>query len=137
MLITRPDWLHQNFWFIPCFLISLILYIVLASFSGARKKYPTREKEENEYDAALQKYANDHFEGIEKFKPYTSSRILTGLSWATLAGILVIGVLSFANVFDPYAAVYYVGYATIVYFILIILVSILDAVKMKKELNSK
>ena len=137
MLITRPDWLHQNFWFIPCFLISLVLYIVLASFAGARKKYPTREKEENEYDAALQKYANDHFEGIEKFKPYTSSRILTGLSWATLACILVIGVLSFANVFDPYAAVYYVGYATIVYFILIILVSILDAVKMKKELNSK
>lgn len=118
-------------------MISLILYIVLASFAGARKKYPTREKEENEYDAALQKYANDNFEGIETFKPYTSSRILTCLSWATLACIIIVGALSFVNVFDPYESVYYVGYATIVYFVLIIVVSILDAVKMKKELNSK
>lgn len=133
MLITRPENFHQNFWFIPCFLISMVLYIILAAFAGARKKYPERQKEEDEYDAALQKYADDHFDGIKKFKPSGGSRFFYIFGYVSLAAILVLGFLCFFNVIDTETVMIYVTILTAVYFACSILSIILDIFKYGKE----
>ncbi|MDO5329261.1 MAG: cytosine permease [Coriobacteriia bacterium] len=129
MLIIRPENFHQNFWFIPCFLISFVLYIILACFAGARQKYPERQKEEDEYDAALQKYADDQWDGLEKFKPSGLSKVLVVLCWLDIAAIIITGVLCFANVLNHDETILIVGIETVLYFVMIIVSSILDGVK--------
>lgn len=133
MLITRPAGFHQNFWFIPCFLIATILYIVLAGAAGAKKKYTKEEKEEMEYEHALQEYVNEQHSKDVKFVPNLPSKIFNYVSWISLAVMIILGAIYFAGAIPDETIHNYIGMCTLVYFIAIILVTIFDAVKRSKE----
>lgn len=90
MLITNP--IHQNFWFIPTFLIAFVSYIILAGSMGAKEKYPDKEQEELEYEKKLQEYVNcQPLETEQKTSP-RASKILTNISYAILGCMLGGGV---------------------------------------------
>lgn len=89
MLITNP--IHQNFWFIPTFLIAFISYIILAGLMGARRKYPEKEKEEMEYEKMLQEYVNEQPLDSEIKKPSRLSKVFTAGSYVILAVMLLVG----------------------------------------------
>lgn len=91
MIFTRP--IHQNFWFIPNYLISMVSYIILAGLMGAKEKYPEEEAEEMEYEAALQRYVNNlRPEKTEKPVP-AAAKVLRILAFADLAVLVILGVV--------------------------------------------
>lgn len=91
LIFTRP--FHQNFWFIPNYLISMVSYIILAGLMGAKEKYPEEEAEEMEYEEALQRYVNNLLpEETEKPVP-TSAKILRILAFADLAVLVILGIV--------------------------------------------
>jgi len=91
LFITQP--IHQNFWFIPCFLIAAVCYIVLAGLMGAKKAYPEEEAEEIAYEKALQEYVDQLEPETQPSKPPVSAKILNWLSYAALGGMLVSGII--------------------------------------------
>lgn len=91
MLITKP--IHQNFWFIPTFLIAFISYIILAGIMGAKDKYPEQEKEEKEYEKELQAYVDKQPLDHEQKESPVSARIFTYISYFILIVMLVTGIV--------------------------------------------
>ena len=91
MLITKP--IHQNFWFIPTFLIAFISYIILAGLMGAKRKYPEKESEELEYEKMLQEYVNEQPLDTERKNPSFISKVFTSVSYVTLAVMLLVGIV--------------------------------------------
>lgn len=89
MFILKP--IHQNFWFIPTFLIAMISYIFLAGLMGAREKYDTEEREEKEYEKALQNYVNQQMPEIVVQEKSLSSKVLSGIRYAALALMVITG----------------------------------------------
>lgn len=95
MILTRP--IHQNFWFIPNYLISAVAYIILAGFMGARKKYPEEEAEEMEYEEALQNYVNSMQPETEDIPVPATAKVLRGAAFADLAVMIVLGIICSAG----------------------------------------
>lgn len=95
LFLTRP--IHQNFWFIPTFLVAFISYIVLAGKMGAKDSYVEEEKEELAYEKALQEYVDQ--QAPESLSENVSwvSKAFTYISYAILAAIIVIGIASFVG----------------------------------------
>ncbi len=91
MLVTNP--IHQNFWFIPTFLIAMISYIILAGFMGAKEKYPEKEKEELEYERALQEYVDNQPETEPRERVTLTVKLLIYASYIMLAGMIVSGLV--------------------------------------------
>lgn len=89
MLVWQP--IHQNFWFIPTFLIALFSYIVLAGKMGAKEKYSEQEKEELEYEQALQAYVNE--QKVKELDKDVSRRIklFSVASYLILFGMILVG----------------------------------------------
>ena len=88
MILTRP--LHQNFWFLPNYIIPMVSYILLAGRMGAREKYPEEEQEEMDYEEALQNYVNNLVPEVKKVKTpklAAGMRILSFLDLAAFAGV--------------------------------------------------
>ena len=91
MIIFRP--IHQNFWFIPNYMIPMISYIILAGLMGAGKKYPQEEAEEMEYEEALQDYVNSlHPQETEAPVP-AAAKVLRVVAFADLAVMVGLGIV--------------------------------------------
>jgi len=90
LFIAQP--IHQNFWFIPCFLVAAICYIVLAGFMGAKKAYPEEEAEELAYEKALQEYVDQQEPETQSGEPPQIAKVLNWASYAALAGMFVVGI---------------------------------------------
>ena len=89
LMITEP--FHQNYWFIPVYLISGVAYLVLAGMSGAKEKYPEAEKEEEEYETELLRYVNKQVVMPQQAK---KTRLIKGvdiLRYLMIAGMFVVG----------------------------------------------
>lgn len=98
MIITQP--IHQNFWFIPNYIIPMVSYIILAGMMGAKEKYQKEEAEELEYQKALQDYVNNlQQEETEKPMP-VAAKILRGTAFIDLAIMIVLGLLCSAGNLD-------------------------------------
>ncbi len=92
MIIFRP--IHQNFWFIPNYIIFMVSYIILAGLMGAREKFPEEEREEMEYEKALQEYVNEQ-EPEEAVDPETpAGRVVRILSYVDLGVLVITGILT-------------------------------------------
>lgn len=95
MIITRP--IHQNFWFIPNYLISMVSYIILAGLMGAREKYPEEEAEEMEYERALQNYVNNLKPEKKETEIPALAKILRIAAFADLAVLVILGMVCSAG----------------------------------------
>lgn len=91
MIITKP--IHQNFWFIPNYIISMVSYIILAGFMGARKKYPQQEAEEMEYQKTLQDYVNSLQPEETETPVPAAAKILRGIAFTDLAVMVGLGIV--------------------------------------------
>lgn len=91
LIFTKP--IHQNFWFIPNYIIPMISYIILARFMGAKEKYPKEEAEELEYQRELQNYVN-HMqpEETEKTVPVVA-KVLRIIAFVDLAMMVGLGIV--------------------------------------------
>lgn len=131
MLVFRP--IHQNFWFIPNFFIPFVAYILLAGLMGARRKYAAEEKEEKEYEAAMQDYADKHTAVTPRMRRPASLKVAAAGKYASLAAMAVTGVVYAAgNITVDDMKELELAF-TITYFICIIAVSVLEMVEAKKE----
>lgn len=91
MLFTHP--IHQNFWFIPTFLIAFISYIFLAGMMGAKEKYPEKELEEKEYEEQLQQYVNEQQTETKQKEETVLTKVLKVGAYVMLAAMLCVGVI--------------------------------------------
>ena len=98
MILTRP--VHQNFWFIPNYIIPMVSYIILAGLMGAKEAYPEEEREELAYEAALQEYANSHVEMPAEVKTPAAAAILRGIGFADLAVMVIGGIVCMTGGID-------------------------------------
>lgn len=91
MIVTQP--IHQNFWFIPNYIISMVSYIILAGMMGAKEKYPEEEAEEMEYEKALLDYVNSR--QLEEAVPSApvAAKVLRGVAFADLAIMIILGLV--------------------------------------------
>lgn len=134
MLITRP--IHQNFWFIPTFIIAMVSYIILAGLMGAKGDYKAEEKEEMEYEAALQDYVNSQEEEIPKEEKTTSTRILGCLGYVALACMLVTGCVFWTGAISAELLKTLETGFTAAYFVFVIIKTYLErSVKIRKGKN--
>lgn len=91
MIFTKP--IHQNFWFIPNYIIPMVSYIVLAGLMGAKEKYPEEEAEEMEYQKELQNYVNSlQPEEAEQSVPI-AAKILRVAAFVDLAIMVGLGIV--------------------------------------------
>jgi len=90
LFITQP--IHQNFWFIPTFLVAFISYVVLAGKMGAKEQYPEEEKEELAYEKALQEYVDQQMPDNEEGEVRGIAKLFTSISYAALAAIAAVGI---------------------------------------------
>lgn len=88
MIVTGT--MHQNLVFIPSFFVAAAVYLILASFAGAREKYAQEEREEMEYEEHLQTYVNNLQPVQEKEQLPLPVRALRVVGFVFL-GIFVIG----------------------------------------------
>lgn len=91
LFITQP--IHQNFWFIPTFLIAAISYVILAGFMGAKEAYPKEEAEEIAYEKALQEYVDQQEPETQPGEMPMAAKALTWISYAALAVMVVTGII--------------------------------------------
>lgn len=85
--------IHRNLILVPTFVLTAVLYTVLAGLAGARQKYPAEEADACAYRTALQDYANKmHQDDI----PFTVTGVARGLrviAFGVLSGFVVSGIL--------------------------------------------
>lgn len=68
--------IHRNLILVPTFVLTAVLYTVLAGLAGAKEKYPAQEADAAAYRTALQDYANTmHQDDI----PFTVTGVALGL----------------------------------------------------------
>lgn len=91
LFITQP--IHQNFWFIPTFLIAAVCYVILAGAMGAKEAYPEEEAEELEYEKKLQEYVDQQEPETQPEEVPMLAKILTWISYAALAVMVVTGII--------------------------------------------
>ncbi len=91
LFVVQP--IHQNFWFIPTFLVAFVSYIILAGAMGAKKAYPEEEKEELEYEKALQEYVDQQALESEAGKAPMAVKVFTYISYAFLAVMVITGIV--------------------------------------------
>lgn len=89
--------IHQNFWFIPTFLIAVVSYIILAGMMGAKEKYPEEEKEEMAYEKALQEYVDEQTPAPVKEPQSTPVKAIAAVGYAALAVMLIAGCVYFTG----------------------------------------
>jgi purine-cytosine permease-like protein len=82
--------------FIPTWFFTSILYIFLASRSGARDKYPEAEALEAKRDSAIIKYQKEQAidEKVTSSGPTFITRITDAISWISLAVILIFAAIA-------------------------------------------
>lgn len=90
LFITQP--IHQNFWFIPTFLVAFISYIILAGKMGAKQGYPEEEKEELAYEKALQEYVDQQTPDSGNGETPEIAKMFTWVSYAALVVIVAVGI---------------------------------------------
>lgn len=95
MLVTQP--IHQNFWFIPTFLIAVISYILLAGAMGAKEVYPEEEREELAYEKALQEYVDEQIPAPTKEQLPAVAKAFSWIGYAALAVMVVVGCVCFMD----------------------------------------
>lgn len=115
LLITNI--IHENFWFIPVYLIAIVSYIILAGFMGAKQKYPEEEREEKEYEKALLAYVNQMVEPPVKEAEGTTVKLLKIVRFACLAVMLIIGCIFWVGGMGTETMKSTEGIVTLVYFI--------------------
>lgn len=135
MLLTQP--IHQNFWFIPTFLIAMISYIILAGFMGAKEDYAQEEQEEMEYEKALQDYVNQQRPDVEDTETPAIVKCLKYIGYAALAGMLVTGILFWAGSVTVSLMKTIEFGCTIIYFASILLSTVLTLKKDAQHLASQ
>lgn len=91
-LMLATGIMHQNFVFIPAFFLTVGSYIVLAGFMGARKKYETEAKEEQEYEEALQQYVNEKKPIEAKEQVPLFAKVLRVIGFSGLAIFILMGI---------------------------------------------
>lgn len=91
--------MHQNLVFIPSFFVAAVSYVILAGLMGAKGKYENEEKEEMEYEQALQEYVNSMRSEEQKAEKPVLARALRGIGFVGLAVFVVCGILCGMNVF--------------------------------------
>jgi len=91
LFITQP--IHQNFWFIPTFLVAAVSYVVLAGFMGAKEAYPKEEAEELAYEKALQEYVDQQEPDVLPDEIPMLAKILTWVSYVALAVMVITGIV--------------------------------------------
>lgn len=85
--------IHRNLILLPTFIVSMILYIVLAGAMGAKQKYSEEEKEEEEYRSELLKYANEKHQDDVPFTLTSTARKLRIAAFVLLGIFIVTGIL--------------------------------------------
>jgi len=73
--------------------VAAISYVILAGFMGAKDAYPEEEAEELAYEKALQEYVDQQEPEIQPKEAPMSARILTWVSYAALAVMVVVGIV--------------------------------------------
>ncbi|MDO5549194.1 MAG: hypothetical protein Q4F79_12020 [Eubacteriales bacterium] len=91
--------MHQNLVFIPSFFVAAVSYVILAGLMGAKETYEREEKEEMEYEQALQEYVNSMRSEEQKPEKPVLARTLRGIGFVGLAVFVVCGILCGMNVF--------------------------------------
>lgn len=135
MLFTNP--IHQNFWFIPTYLIAMISYIVLAGIMGAKGSYEKEEKLQKEYEVELQKYVNNLPSSSKTKIASYKEKILIKISYSVLIAMFISGIFySFGNIsltdFKQFIAI-----ISIVYFAINIIITIMAYKNNEKDLKKE
>lgn len=91
--------MHQNLVFVPSFFVAAVSYVILAGIMGAKERYEEEEKEEMEYEQALQDYVNSLKPEVQEPEVPMAARILRILGFAGLAVFLIFGILCGAGNF--------------------------------------
>lgn len=91
LFITQP--IHQNFWFIPTFLLAFVSYIILAGMMGAKESYPEEEKEELAYEKALQEYVDQQEPEAQTAAVSGMARTFAYISYGALGIMVVTGIM--------------------------------------------
>lgn len=115
LFITQP--IHQNFWFIPTFLLAFISYIILAGLMGAKQSYPEEEREELAYEKALQEYVDQQMADLKEKTIPVSAKIFTYISYMVLAAIVLVGLVFLLGTITTESMKNVEFVLTIVYFI--------------------
>lgn len=131
MLFTNP--IHQNFWFIPTFLIAMVSYTILAGLLGAKEQYPEEEKEEMLYEKALQEYVNKQESDTEKAEKTPAAKFCSWISYAALAGMIITGCIFWAGTISAETMKTAEFICTIIYFIFALMMAILMRNHKEKE----
>lgn len=84
LFVVQP--IHQNFWFIPTFLLALVSYTILAGFMGAKESYPAEAQAEQEFTAALQAHVDAQ---TPPARPVSNSKVPTYLTYASYLSLVV------------------------------------------------
>lgn len=91
LFIVQP--VHQNFWFIPTFLLAFVSYIILAGMMGAKESYTEEEKEELAYEKALQEYVDQREVETQAEEISVLAKVFTYVSYAFLGIMVVAGIV--------------------------------------------
>ena len=85
--------IHRNLVMVPTFILTAVLYIILAGVAGAKEKYPEEEKEAEEYHRELQAYANEkHMDDV----PFTVTGIAKVLR---IIAFIILGLFILTGIF--------------------------------------
>ncbi|MDO4544970.1 MAG: cytosine permease [Bacillota bacterium] len=125
LVMLRTGALHNNFIFIPEYIISSVLYIVLAALMGARGDYSKEEAEELEFQKELKTYVDQQAEEEMRKGEETVVVKATGfikvakpVSYVILAAIVITAMMVFAGAMavETYKTLAII--LTVIYFIL-------------------
>lgn len=99
--MLKSGLLHRNFIFIPEYIISAVLYIVLAGAMGARGNYSKEQAEYAAFEQALKELVDRDAEAAlaaGENKPVKNAgftTVLSGIAYIVLAGIVVIALMTY------------------------------------------
>ena len=85
--------IHRNLVLLPAFVLTMVLYIILAGIAGAKEKYPDEEKEAEEYHKELLAYANEKHSDDVPFTVTGVAKILRIAAFIVLGVFIVTGIM--------------------------------------------
>ncbi len=135
LLIWEP--IHQNFWFIPVYLLPIISYTVLAGRMGAGEKYPEQEREQEAYEKALLKYVTENRAEPVKAEKTAMIKGLDCIRYMMLACMFLVGFAFWTGSIDTDTMKAGEAAATALYFVFTIIAFVLEEKQEVKLLNNE